>query len=301
MIASKIEINRVVGGHSGVQKTYRRLASELYCKGIDKDEEKMVSRCEIFQWNIYLAMSPGGLLQSLAFPGRVWEDISIYFIDGLPHSKGFTIDGVTEAIVSDRDEMFLGYFWRELFRLQGIVLKWSTTYHPQTDGYTKVISSKVLYGRDPPHLVHFGSSNSLVFSMEEYLEERDRVLEELKRHLLRAKHIMKKKGDGHRKDIPFEVGERVFFKLRSYRQKTVTNRRNEKLAPRYVRPYEVLEKVEAIAYWLKLSPTTTIHSVFHVSKLRRVIDDYTASSELLVSLTEDLEVVLEPLELMGVC
>ncbi|KAI0503897.1 hypothetical protein KFK09_014841 [Dendrobium nobile] len=208
------------------------------------------------------------------------------------HHRGGQIDGVTEAIVSDRDEMFLGYFWRELFRLPGI---------PQTDGYTKVISSKVLYGRDPPYLVHFGSSNSLVFSVEEYLEERDRVLEELKRHLLRAKHIMKKKGDGHRKDIPFEVGERVFFKLRSYRQKTVTNRRNEKLAPRYVRPYEVLEKVEAITYWLKLSPTTTIHPVFHVSKLRRVIEDYTASSELLVSLTEDLEVVLEPLKLMGVC
>ncbi|PKU83573.1 hypothetical protein MA16_Dca008260 [Dendrobium catenatum] len=36
-----------VGGHSGVQKTYRRLAAELYWKGMHKDVEEMVARCEV--------------------------------------------------------------------------------------------------------------------------------------------------------------------------------------------------------------------------------------------------------------
>ncbi|XP_020684289.1 uncharacterized protein LOC110100909 [Dendrobium catenatum] len=159
---------------------------------------------------------------------------------------------------------------------------------------------KVLYGRDPPHLVQFGSNSTLVSSVEEYLEERECVLKELKRHLLRAQQIMKKQADGHRMGIQFEVEERVFLKLRPYRQKTVANRRNEKLAPRYFEPYEVLKNIGAVTYWLKLAPTATIHSVFHVSQLRKVIGDYTANPELPATLTEDLEVVMKPLELMGV-
>ncbi|XP_020705865.1 uncharacterized protein LOC110116566 [Dendrobium catenatum] len=159
---------------------------------------------------------------------------------------------------------------------------------------------KVLYGRDPPHLVYCGSSSTPVSSVE-YLDERDRALEELKKHLLRAQQIMKKQADGHRKDIPFEVGERVFLKLRPYRQKTVANRRNEKLALRYFGSYVILDKIGAVAYRLQLPPTTTIHPIFHVSQLTRAIGDYTASSELPATLTEDLEMILEPLELMGVC
>ncbi|KAI0524824.1 hypothetical protein KFK09_004212 [Dendrobium nobile] len=80
-----------IGGHSGVQKTYRRLAGELYWKGMHKDVEEMVARCEVCQRSKYLAMSPGGLLQPLALPGRVWEEISMDFIDGLPRSEGFTV------------------------------------------------------------------------------------------------------------------------------------------------------------------------------------------------------------------
>ncbi|PKU67234.1 hypothetical protein MA16_Dca015962 [Dendrobium catenatum] len=111
---------------------------------------------------------------------------------------------------------------------------------------------------------------------------------------------MKKQADGHRKDIQFEVGERVFLKLGPYRQKTVANRRNEKLTPRYFGLYEVLEKIGAVAYRLKLPSAATIHPVFNFSQLRRAIGDYTVNPELPVTLTEDLEVVLEPLELMGV-
>ncbi|PKU86333.1 hypothetical protein MA16_Dca002164 [Dendrobium catenatum] len=36
-----------VGGHSGVLKTYRRLAAELYWRGMHKDVEEMVSRCKV--------------------------------------------------------------------------------------------------------------------------------------------------------------------------------------------------------------------------------------------------------------
>ena len=42
------------------------------------------------------------------------------------------------------------------------------------------------------------------------------------------------------------------------------------MSPRFIGPYEILERVGPIAYWLALPPKLTkLHDVFHVSMLRR--------------------------------
>lgn len=116
-------------------------------------------------------------LQPLLTPDKLWQDISINFIEGLPKVVGKEViylvvdrlikvahflelkhpytaldvsqlfmDGVfkfhrmPKSIVSDRDAIFISKFWKELFSLQNVSLLTSTTYHPQTDWKTEVVN-----------------------------------------------------------------------------------------------------------------------------------------------------------------
>jgi hypothetical protein len=135
------------GGHSGFYKTYRRLAANVYWIGMKGAVQEFVRSCDICQRQKYLASSPGGLLQPLPIPERIWDDISMDFITGLPKSKGFEaifvvvdrlskychfiplkhpytarsladtfckeivrLHGIPLTIVSDRDPIFMSHF-----------------------------------------------------------------------------------------------------------------------------------------------------------------------------------------------
>ena len=53
-------------------------------------------------------------------------------------------------------------------------------------------------------------------------------------------------------------------------------RKRGKLSPRFIGPFEILERVGIVAYRLALPPSLSgVHEVFHVSKLRKYTPDST--------------------------
>ena len=55
----------------------------------------------------------------------------------------FKLHGLPSSIVSDRDTAFTSLFWEELFRRQRVDLAMSSSYHPQSDGQTKVVNKSL--------------------------------------------------------------------------------------------------------------------------------------------------------------
>ena len=74
---------------------------------------------------------------SLSHPYTV-TTVTKVFLDNIFKLYGFPL-----TIVSDRDPVFTSQFWKELFRLSGIKLLLSSSYHPQTDGQTKVMNKSL--------------------------------------------------------------------------------------------------------------------------------------------------------------
>ena len=72
----------------------------------------------------------------------------------------------------------------------------------------------------------------------------------------------------------FQVGEHVFVKVKP-RKRSFTLGSCAKLAPRYYRPFKILEKVGLVAYQLALLANIKIHNVFHLSILKKYIHDAT--------------------------
>ncbi|KAL6585049.1 hypothetical protein OROMI_004338 [Orobanche minor] len=79
--------------------------------------------------------------------------------------------------------------------------------------------------------------------------------------------------DKRRKDIKFEVGEKVFLKVSPMRG-VIRFGKKGKLQPRFIGPFEILDRVGDLAYRLALPPElSAVHNVFHVSILRRYVHD----------------------------
>ena len=153
------------------------MKKDFFWDGLKSDIQKFVAECLVCQQNKVETIKTPGLLQPLSIPSQRWEEISMDFITGLPKSEGknvimVVVDRLTKyahfcalshpfkastvattfmdriqklhgsprVIVSDRDPIFTGNFWTELFSCLGTQLAHSSSYHPQSDGQTEIVN-----------------------------------------------------------------------------------------------------------------------------------------------------------------
>ncbi|XP_026428656.1 uncharacterized protein LOC113324556 [Papaver somniferum] len=158
---------------------------------------------------------------------------------------------------------------------------------------------KALYGYSPSHLAFPNEVFTSVAAVEDYLQQRDGMLELLKDSLHKAQERMKNFAYKKRTDKTFEVGDMVFIKLQPYRQSSITLRRNFKLFACYYRPFPVIAKVGSVAYKLQLPSTSQIHLVFHVSQLKKRIGEASITAPTLPITDNNGEIILMPVAMLG--
>ena len=159
-------------GHPGYTRTVELAKTYFYWVGMSKDVRAYVEECPVCQIEKGDHTRSRGRLQNLQLPQDKWQEVMIDFILKLPVTargkNGImtvidratkmvhlvpcketmtardvatlywdrigSLHGVPRAIYSDRDVRFTGTFWRALWRNLGTDLRFSTAFHPQTQG-----------------------------------------------------------------------------------------------------------------------------------------------------------------------
>lgn len=157
--------------HLGIEKTVEVLREGYFWEGLVGDVREFVRACHSCQQANASTKKPVGPLHPLPVPRDKFDDIAMDFVGPLPSAGGhdylLTITdrltgfielvpcsttlnardlallfwncwvsryGLPLSITSDRDALFTSRFWTTLWDEQGVRLKMSTAFHPQTDG-----------------------------------------------------------------------------------------------------------------------------------------------------------------------
>ncbi|GJY69619.1 putative reverse transcriptase domain-containing protein [Tanacetum coccineum] len=133
----------------------------------------------------------------------------------------------------------------------------------------------------------------------EIMQETTEKIIQIKERLKTTRSHQKSYADKRRKPLEFKVGDRVLLKVYPWKG-VVRFGKKGKLAPRYVRPFEIIECVGPVAYRLKLPhELSCIHDTFHVSNLKTCLaEPYVQVPLEEIEIDENLRFVEEPIEIV---
>ncbi|KAA8547210.1 hypothetical protein F0562_003634 [Nyssa sinensis] len=301
-----------IGGHFGFHKTLHRISQSFIWPKMQQAVKDFLKTCEVCQKYKADCMKPAGLLQPLPIPTQSWIDVSMDFIEGFPMANGHSVimvvvdrltkyahfvlmkhpfsaasvarafvtnvvrlHGVPASIVSDRDKVF-------------------TTTTPLSTQQQRSLPLRPSTGKLPPSLLTYFPGTARVQAVDEYLQDRDRILRELRRNMQLAQERMKSQAHQHKREVSFSIGNYVYLKLQPYRQTSIAFRGSLKLSPHFYGPYKVIEQVGPMTYKLDLLVGSLIHDTFHVSLLRKHLGPIAPTFPDLPPVADDSTILPQP-------
>ncbi|GJU49338.1 putative reverse transcriptase domain-containing protein [Tanacetum coccineum] len=202
--------------------------------------------------------------------------------------------GVLISIISYHDSRFTSRFWQSMQEASGTRLDMSTAYHPQADGQSKhtiqtledMLRAYHACGKCAPFEALYGRKcrSPIMWAEDRLKAVRDR---------------QKSYADKRRKLLEFSVGDYVLLKVSPWKGVVCFGKKG-KLAPRFVRPFEIIEKVGPVAYRLDLpKELNSAHDTFHVSNLKKCLADPTLQVPLdEIRVDAKLNFVENPMEIL---
>nr|GFC37126.1 putative reverse transcriptase domain-containing protein [Tanacetum cinerariifolium] len=129
-------------------------------------------------------------------------------------------------------------------------------------------------------------------------ETTDKIVQ-IKERLKIARDRQKSYADKRRKPLEFSIDDKVLLKV-SPRKGVVRFGNRSKLSPRYVGPFEIVERIGPVAYRLHLPQELVgVHDTFHVSNLKKCLADVNLHIPLdEVKVDDKLHFVEEPIEIL---
>jgi hypothetical protein len=330
-------------GHFGWARTLEQLARQFWWPKMRDDVQAFVASCGSCQCSKAANHKPFGLLTPIPIPDERWHTVTMDFIMDLPRTAEghdailvfvdkltkyvhlvptnktcsaeelsklflrhiFQYHGMIKVLISDRDPRFTSQFWRSFCQRLHIAPRFSTAFHPQTDGQTeranRVIEEVLRHFITGDHtnwedllpLVAFAINNAKSASTGETpfflnhgthpgtpasvglpegkLPALDAVFSEMGATLTRARELLKaaqdrQKAYADKSRSPHTFQEGQLVLLSTKNLKFQKGVR--KLHPKYIGPFRVVQMVGQNAAKLDLPQAySRVHPVFHVSLL----------------------------------
>ena len=209
------------------------------------------------------------------FTSMFWKELQSAFGTRLNCSTNFHTqkDGQSERVIQVLEDMIRRYVidfpgsWERYIPL----MKFS--YSNSFQSSIGMAPYEALYGRKCRTPVCWTKLNEHKVIGPDIMKDTEEKVQVIRKRLKAANDRQKSYFDLKRREIAYEVGDKVFLKVSPWR-KILRFGKKGKLSPRFIGLYEVLERIGHVAYRLALPPKLSkLHNVFHVSMLRRYRSD----------------------------
>ena len=141
------------------------------------------------------------------------------------------------------------------------------SYNNSYQASLKVSPFEALYGRKCQTQLMWSEVGEGSLFSPDMIKEAEEQVAKVRENLKAAQSRQKSYADTRRRPLELQPGDFVYLKVSPIRGTRRFQVRG-KLAPRYIGPYRIIERIGAVAYYLELpSEMSDIHDVFHVSQL----------------------------------